>query len=319
MLPVEKYENRPDEMEFRIIKKEIEKFMDVVVVRGKTKGKTDCQHFNSPRNSFIFKAEQLSKTIKIMKKNDIVFVMDIWFPIEGIKYVSDMNNLNIKIVALVHAGSWTESDYVAVMEKWAKNIEKGWFNACDLIFVGSEFHKAEIIRKNRIDFRERNKIKVTGFPIDYKELMNYKVDWKRRKNIIVFPHRLTDEKSPIFLTMIADCLKDKGWQIKCTQDKRRTRAEYFKLIANAKVFFSASLQENFGVALRECMALGLYPVVPNNLSYVEIVPKEYRYDNISEATNLIKKVMSADVSFKKIKEKNSVKLILKEIKEMIYG
>lgn len=102
-----------------------------------------------------------------------------------------------------------------------------------------------------------------------------------------------------------------------TQDKQRSRKEYLKLIGQSKIFISVAMQENFGVSLREAMELGCYPIVPNKLSYVEIVPKEYRYDDIEECMNMIRKLVKKKKSFKRPIEGDSTKIIVKEVLNII--
>lgn len=51
-------------------------------------------------------------------------------------------------------------------------------------------------------------------------------------------------------------------------------AEYRKLVATCHVVVSTSIQENFGVSAVEAMAAGCRPVLPDRLSYPELVPAD---------------------------------------------
>jgi glycosyltransferase involved in cell wall biosynthesis len=55
-----------------------------------------------------------------------------------------------------------------------------------------------------------------------------------------------------------------------------SRAEYVRELARADIAVSTSAQENFGYAAIEAMAAGLAPLLPERLSYPEIVPRGLR-------------------------------------------
>ena len=150
-----------------------------------------------------YKLSQLQKILKLIdseqiKNGDTFFFSDLWFPgIEAIPYTAAFKKLKINITGIMHAGSWTETDDVRTyMKNWAKYIEQGWFEFIDKIFVGSYFHRNEIIKRKRII--DSSKIKVTGLTFDSKEIysMVKPMPWKDRKNQIIFPHRLHWEKQP---------------------------------------------------------------------------------------------------------------------------
>lgn len=61
------------------------------------------------------------------------------------------------------------------------------------------------------------------------------------------------------------------------------------MIARAKVAFSSALQETFGIAMQECINLGCVPCAPRRLSYPDVIPHDYLYDNLGEAVEIIHK------------------------------
>ena len=66
------------------------------------------------------------------------------------------------------------------------------------------------------------------------------------------------------------------------------RSEYLRLLANADVFVSTAEHEFFGIAALEAMSLGLAPVLPDRLSYPELVagtdePHRWLYDGTVES------------------------------------
>ena len=53
------------------------------------------------------------------------------------------------------------------------------------------------------------------------------------------------------------------------------QAEYHRWLARGRVVVSTAIQENFGIAVMEAVAHGCHPILPNRLSYPEIIPAEF--------------------------------------------
>jgi len=53
------------------------------------------------------------------------------------------------------------------------------------------------------------------------------------------------------------------------------RAAYWRMIATCDVVVSTAIQENFGIAVVEAMLAGCVPLLPNRLSYPEILPDAF--------------------------------------------
>jgi len=54
-----------------------------------------------------------------------------------------------------------------------------------------------------------------------------------------------------------------------------SRQDYFSLLASADIVVSTAIQENFGLSIVEAVQCGCFPLLPNRLSYPELIPKEY--------------------------------------------
>ena len=86
----------------------------------------------------------------ILKDNDIIFTTDLWFPgIESIAYLNYFYKKQVKIKGVIHAGSFTDTDFVRDMERWAKNFEDIIFDISDKIYVASNFIAEDIYKKRR--------------------------------------------------------------------------------------------------------------------------------------------------------------------------
>jgi glycosyltransferase involved in cell wall biosynthesis len=65
-----------------------------------------------------------------------------------------------------------------------------------------------------------------------------------------------------------------------------SREDYFSLLASGKIVVSTAIQENFGLSIVEAVQCGCFPLLPNRLSYPELIPEEYHasvlYNNDDE-------------------------------------
>jgi glycosyltransferase involved in cell wall biosynthesis len=53
------------------------------------------------------------------------------------------------------------------------------------------------------------------------------------------------------------------------------REDYFSLLSSGNIVVSTAIQENFGLSIVEAVQLGCFPLLPNRLSYPELIPKAY--------------------------------------------
>ena len=274
----------------------------------------DTGAFLDSEGTNYFKASQIMKVCELFKKNKIkdkdkFFISDLWFPgLEAIPYMANFKNIDIEIYGIFHAGSWTDTDYVNSMKEWARPVERGWINFCKGIFLGSEFIKQDMIRKFQLNPKEIEKLHVTGLVYDSKEIEKYKS--KKKEDIIVFPHRLDDEKQPYLFDEFIEKIKKVKPNIKSvkTHELHLKKEDYLKLLGKSKIMFSAALQENFGYATLESCSLGVVPVVPNRLSYRDFYPKKFRYETIDEAVEIALKYLDNPVDLSYIPKRfdNSV-------------
>lgn len=267
------------------------------VLGNKTSNKVTDGGVLDACGTHLYKFSQLQTIItKIstgeITDNDTIFFADLWFPgIESLFYIRNMLNVKFKICGIFHAGTYDFADftYRNGMRPWGKYIEACWFEEIDEIFVATEFHKQLLIMNSPYSFDMEEKIFVTGLPFYADKLRTkYGVN-KTDDNILVFPHRVDDEKHPELFDELVCWLQDK--QVKFTPIKTivetKSREEYFKVLAKSKVMVSFADQETFGYSTLESMALDNIVVVPNKLSYVETVPDKFRYDTKEECFNMV--------------------------------
>ena len=241
-----------------------------------------------------FKADQLKLIIMYFNQNkikdgDIFFFHDLWFPgIEMLAYVRDALGIDFKIYGCLHAGTWDEYDFLyrMGMRDWGKHVENGWFKFIDGIFVATDFHKNLITYKNLV---EERKIHVTGFPIFPEDLPLQRRSQKERENIVVFPHRLDPEKNP----QLFDELKSRiegvnDWNFIKTKETCFNKSQYYMMLNKSKIALSFSDQETWGIAMQEAVFCGCIPLVPDDLSYRELYPEDFRFSAFGDCVNQLR-------------------------------
>jgi glycosyltransferase involved in cell wall biosynthesis len=260
------------------------------------------------------KFTQMAQVCQIFKSGrvqdgDVFFTFDVWHPgLEAIPYMAQLEKKAVRVYGFLHAGSYTREDFAAPMAQWARFFERGWTELCTKIFVGTHYHRRTFIdaRLSGSSIGLLHKVVVTGNPFNTGELRSM-VDWVEpsvRKNVVIFPHRWDPEKRPDVFMSIMDLVWDvrKDFEVVVTTsrpifrstdpnlvaliEKARfpitvksglTKKQYYQELANAKVFVSTTIEENFGYCLLEAMTLGCSPVVPDAYSHPELLQGDQKY------------------------------------------
>ena len=222
---------------------------------------------------------------RISAGNHFIFT-DAWHPgIINLKYMSELLQIPVKIHALWHAGSYDPQDFLGRLigdAPWVRHSEKAFYHAIDYNYFATEFH-IEMFVKNLLDYENSNivrqfapkKIIRSGWPMEYMTdtLLMYKN--MPKKNLILFPHRIAPEKQlDIFLD-----LKDRlpQYEFRVCQEYPLTKNEYHNMLGEAKLVFSANLQETLGISWYEGAIVDAIPMVPDRLSYSEMALDEFKY------------------------------------------
>jgi hypothetical protein len=234
----------------------------------------------------IYKARQVKEIARLFTGGKVVdgdhfLFTDAWHPgIINLKYMAELLNVKIKIHALWHAGSYDPQDFLGRLigdADWVRHSEKAFFHAVDYNYFATDFHIDmfcfNLFKCPRWMFKD--KIVRTGWPMEYmpKVLEPHKNLPKR--DLILFPHRLAPEKQVEIFRDLAQALPQYEW-IVC-QDQPLTKDEYHTLLGQAKIVFSANLQETLGISCYEGAVVGAIPLVPDRLSYTEMYDDAFKY------------------------------------------
>jgi len=251
---------------------------------------------------------QFNELIRLLLNNKLpkditLFSTDIWnFSLLAVPYLNYFSNYNIKIKGVLHAGSFTDTDFVRQMERTYKGFEEILFDITDKIFVASNFIAQDVVQKR---FVNPDKIIVSGLPIDEKGLDIKPV---KKENIIVFNGRNVDEKQPYLFDLLKERLPD--YKYVNTQKMNLNKTDYYNLLNKSKVVVSFALQENFGYGIQEAVRLGCIPILPNRLVYKEQFNNDYLYNNFDNCVRMVYNAMNDKITQTKV-NLNSNKEIFK--------
>jgi hypothetical protein len=239
----------------------------------------------------IYKASQVEQMGRLfcdgrIHAGDHFIFTDAWHPgIINLKYMSELLQIPVTIHALWHAGSYDPQDFLGRLignEPWVRHAEKSFFHAIDHNYFATQFHITmflenlfEETRDSRQDYLPTQKIVRTGWPMEYMEgtLTPYKGMPKR--DLILFPHRIAPEKQVEIFRDLKEHLPQ--YEFVVCQDHQLTKNEYHNLLGEAKIVFSANLQETLGISCYEGALVNAIPMVPDRLSYTEMYYDTFKY------------------------------------------
>jgi hypothetical protein len=240
----------------------------------------------------IYKASQVEQMGRLfcsgaVHPGDHFIFTDAWHPgIINLKYMSELLQIPVKIHALWHAGSYDPQDFLGRLigdAPWVRHAEKSFFAAIDHNYFATDFH-IDMFCRNLLDetledtvqeFINEGKIVRSGWPMEYMTdtLLMYKNMPKR--DLILFPHRIAPEKQVEIFRDLKHHLPQ--YEFVVCQDQYLTKNEYHNLLGEAKLVFSANLQETLGISWYEGALVDAIPMVPDRLSYSEMAFDTFKY------------------------------------------
>jgi len=238
----------------------------------------------------IYKSSQVEQMGRLfcdgaVHPGDHFIFTDAWHPgIINLKYMSELLGIPVVTHGLWHAGSYDPQDFLGRLvgdKPWVRHAEKSFFHAFDHNYFATEFH-IEMFDKNLFngmygpDYTQHNgKFVRTGWPMEYFQdtLAPYK--GMKKRDMILFPHRIAPEKQVEIFRDLATHLPQ--YEFVVCQDQQLTKHEYHTLLGEAKMVFSANLQETLGISWYEGAVVDAIPMVPDRLSYSEMAFDTFKY------------------------------------------
>jgi len=217
-----------------------------------------------------------------VKAGDYFLYTDAWNPtVIQLRYMAELLGVDVRIGGLWHAGSYDPQDFLGRLigdKPWVRHAEMSMFQCYDDNFFASDFHIdmfKDVFVPDYSEVYADDSIKRVGWPMEYlkNSLDSYKGMEKR--NLILFPHRIAPEKQVEIFRDLAEQLPE--YEFVVCQERELTKNEYHNLLGEAKLVFSANLQETLGISWYEGALVNAIPMVPDRLSYTEMALPEFKY------------------------------------------
>ena len=264
---------------------------DVQVISGPTDipAATTPGAFLNFGGTNIYKANQVEQLGRLfcagsVKPGDHFLFTDAWHPgIINLKYMSELLGIPVVTHGLWHAGSYDPQDFLGRLigdAPWVRHAEKSFFECFDHNYFATDFHimmfMKNLFNKKYVAGADvGGKIVRTGWPMEYME--DTLVEYQRmpKRNLILFPHRIAPEKQVDIFRDLKEQLPQ--YEFVVCQDQQLTKNEYHNLLGEAKLVFSANLQETLGISWYEGAVVDAIPMIPDRLSYSEMALDIFKY------------------------------------------
>jgi glycosyltransferase involved in cell wall biosynthesis len=269
--------------------------LDVKVISGgETPQATTPGAFLNFGGTNVYKSKQLEIIGEMfcngeIKDGDYFLYTDAWNPtVIQLRYMAELLNVDIRIGGLWHAGSYDPHDFLGRLigdAPWVRLSENAMFQVYDHNFYATDFHIDLFVEgvlewawNEDTDEAERysdKSIHRVGWPMEYLKNSLEQYKHMEKRNLILFPHRIAPEKQVDIFRDLAEQLPE--YEFVVCQERELTKNEYHNLLGEAKMVFSANLQETLGISWYEGALVDAIPFVPDRLSYTEMAELEFKY------------------------------------------
>ena len=266
-----------------------------VISGGETPQATTPGAFLNFGGTNVYKSKQLETIGEMFCKGEVndgdyFLYTDAWNPtVIQLRYMAELLGVDIRVGGLWHAGSYDPHDFLGRLigdKPWVRHAERSMYECFDDNFYATDFHidmfcDTILDKENNdhwttqeaLDFDD--KVHRVGWPMEYLKgsLDSYKGMEKR--DLILFPHRVAPEKQVDIFRDLQTRLPQ--YEFVVCQERELTKNEYHNLLGEAKIVFSANLQETLGISWYEGALVDAIPMVPDRLSYSEMALPEFAY------------------------------------------
>jgi len=259
-----------------------------VISGGETPQATTPGAFLNFGGTNVYKSKQLETIGKMfcngeVKDNDYFLYTDAWNPtVIQLRYMAELLGVDIRIGGMWHAGSYDPQDFLGRLigdKPWVRHAEMSMYECYDHNFFASDFHIDMFTDVFDEDYAlDYDKVKRVGWPMEYLHNSLSSYSNMIKEDIILFPHRIAPEKQ-------IDIFRDLKTQLPqyefiICQEQQLSKNEYHNLLGQAKLVFSANLQETLGISWYEGALVDTIPMVPDRLSYKEMALTEFTYPSV---------------------------------------
>jgi hypothetical protein len=256
-----------------------------VISGGETPQATTPGAFLNFGGTNVYKSKQLETIGEMFCKGEVedgdyFLYTDAWNPtVIQLRYMAELLGVDIRVGGLWHAGSYDPHDFLGRLigdKPWVRHAEMSMYECYDDNFYATDFH-IDLFTDTMMDNYDVDMDKAikVGWPMEYlrDSLVQYKGMEKR--DLILFPHRVAPEKQVEIFRDLKERLPQ--YEFVVCQEQELTKNEYHNLLGEAKIVFSANLQETLGISWYEGALVDAIPMVPDRLSYSEMALPEFKY------------------------------------------
>jgi len=261
-------------------------------------------NFSPIRKAINFELEQIHEYAAMeLRNDDILFLADISFPgtFCGVLYHQHPK----KMYAFCHATSANKFDYFEWVRYSKFPVETAHAALFDKIFVGSNYHDKKLQWPNTV---------VTSLP-GPTHLKCFKSETKI--NQIISASRPGNQKVDLALE---PAVEDRFGPI--IRKDTKTAEEYYKFLGQSQVLLITAFEDTFGYQIVDAINNNCIPIARNSLSYPELLPRKYLYENKEELFELLNTALWGQLDVPKLKYKKQMNefysRIIKEMTEADY-
>ena len=266
----------------------------VVISGGETPQATTPGAFLNFGGTNVYKSKQLEQIGTMfcegkVNNGDYFLYTDAWNPtVIQLRYMAELLGVDINVGGLWHAGSYDPQDFLGRLigdAPWVRHAEQSMYECYDDNFFASEFHIDLFAESLDIDDSKTHRV---GWPMEYLKNSLDQYKGMNKRNLILFPHRIAPEKQVDIFRDLKQYLPQ--YEFVICQEQQLSKHEYHNLLGEAKLVFSANLQETLGISWYEGALVDAIPMVPDRLSYSEMALTEFKYPDIwtQDYTNYVK-------------------------------
>ena len=308
-LPFENLPQRYTQMWNEAIESELDE-ADVIVRVDNSEKVIKTGEFLDTFGTIQYKAKQIEAvaqlfSLGVVGDGDIFFVPDIFYPgLPAIRYMAELSGKEVKIAAFNHAGRADKDDFVQRLGDWADGQEKEWHKQCDIVLVGSEYHKKRVERKFGVPAEVVGAVwSKKWMDSRYKDLLRN----PKEKKTIIWPHRPCKEKR--FDLFLEVARKNPGLRFIITSSgigridtetlpanvryfSGLTKREYYDIFSRCEGYLSTAYQETFGYTIQEAIYFGCKLICPDYACYPEYIRKEslLSFDDMTKENYITEKL-----------------------------
>jgi hypothetical protein len=256
-----------------------------VISGGETPQATTPGAFLNFGGTNVYKSKQLEQVGEMfcngtVKNGDYFLYTDAWNPtVIQLRYMAELLGVDISIGGLWHAGSYDPHDFLGRLigdKPWVRHAEMSMYECYDDNFYATDFH-IDLFTDTMMDNYDVDMDKAikVGWPMEYLRESLVQYSGMEKRDLILFPHRVAPEKQVEIFRDLKERLPQ--YEFVICQEQELTKNEYHNLLGEAKIVFSANLQETLGISWYEGALVDAIPMVPDRLSYSEMALPEFKY------------------------------------------